>query len=119
MRPLFLSVDGIFNKECQKYDFTTQTANLVAISNDNMPELIKLFSLGLFGGEQKEGRIELKYEYNNEEYTIRRDFSAGTAELSCNDGSLVCKGKDNVYKKIFAHIKMDADCFEKLAYINR
>ncbi|HHU43363.1 MAG: hypothetical protein QM214_04290 [Bacillota bacterium] len=119
MRPLFLSVDGIFNDECQKYDFTPQTAKLVALQNDNLEELIKYFSLALFGGEQTQGRLELRYEYNNEEYTVRRDFAAGTAELSYKDASLVCRGKDKVDKKIFSQIKMDAKCFEKLAFIDR
>ena len=99
MRPLFLSVDGIFNDECQKYDFTPQTAKLVALQNDNLEELIKYFSLALFGGEQTQGRLELRYEYNNEEYTVRRDFAAGTAELSIRTPVLFAEAKTKWIRK--------------------
>ncbi|MDD4316672.1 MAG: hypothetical protein PHC84_05890, partial [Clostridia bacterium] len=118
MKPFFISIDGILNKGKEYLDLTTKTANLVAISYADINELRELLSLGLYGNGI-EGKIELGYEYNGEEYIVKRDFDNNTAELSCKDGGLSCSGVEEVNKQIFAQIKMERSSFGALAVIDR
>lgn len=118
MKPLYLSVEGLFNKIKETYDFTAQTANLVVLYNQDITTLKSMLSLGFFGGE-KTGKIDFTYEYNGEQYQIKRNFEEGTAEFSFKDGNITYSGEEEVNKNIMAHLKMTKEVFEKLVVINR
>ncbi len=118
MKPIYISVEGILNKNKEYLDLTTKTANLVAITYDDIKELAELLSLGLFGNGV-EGKIVLSYEYNGEEYIVKRDFANKTAELSRKDAAIEAEGIAAVDNEIFAQLKMDKSSFGKLISIDR
>lgn len=118
MKPIYISVDGILNKSKEYLDLTTKTANLVAITYQDIKELMDLLSLGLFGNGI-EGKIELCYEYNGEEYIVKRDFDNHTAELSRKDAAIEAEGTAEVDNEIFAQLKMDKSSFVSLVAVDR
>lgn len=118
MKPIYISVDGILNKSKEYLDLTTKTANLVAITYQDIKELMELLALGLFGNGV-EGKIELCYEYNGEEYIVKRDFDNRTAELSRKDAAVEAEGTAEVDNEIFAQLKMDKSSFVSLVAVDR
>lgn len=118
MKPLYLSIEGLAGKEKSNFDFTTQTAGLAAICNQDITELKELLALGFYGNGEK-GKIELAYEYNGEEYVIKRNFDTRSTELSCRDGSVICEGLTEVNNQINSHLKLSERAFDKLVVIDR
>lgn len=118
MKPLYLSIEGLEGKDKQSFDFTTRVASLAAICNQDTNELKELMALGFYG-EGIQGKVELAYEYNGEEYVIKRNFDNNMAELSCRDGNVVCEGSDEVNSQINTHLKLNKKAFDKLVLIDR
>lgn len=118
MKPIYISAEGVLNKSKEYLDLTTKTANLAAIAYEDINELKDLIILGLYGNGS-EGKIELAYEYNGEEYIVKRDFDNKTAELLHKEAGEEAQGVEEVDKMIFAHLKMDKSSFSKLVAIDR
>ncbi|HHT82924.1 MAG: hypothetical protein ACOYEC_02045 [Christensenellales bacterium] len=118
MKPLFLTIDDSSFSSPKRIDFTEKTANIPALSNEDINNLKEYLKLGFYGNG-KQGNVELSYEYNGEEYTVKRNFNSGMAVIKYAEGNTICEGVEEVNKLIMSHIKLNAETFDKLLVIDR
>lgn len=116
MKPLYLSIE---NKETgkQEFDLSMQSSKAAIVCTQNI-ETLKGYLVQAFYGVGDKGQIELIYEYNGEEYIIKRNLDSNFAQLAYKEGSLISDGVEKVNEQINSHLKLSQKAFEKLVVID-
>ncbi len=116
MKPLYLSIDDKGQAK-QEYDFSIKAPKAAMVCKRDIQE-IRDYLTKAFYGTGESGKIELSYEYNGEEYTIKRNFDSNLAQLSYREGDLIYEGVDKVNEQINIHLKLTQKAFERLSVID-